>query len=337
MVSIVVPVYKSEKTLERCVKSLCNQSYTDIEVILVVDGPPDDSYRLAVKLSEEFAPVKVILQENQGVSAARNRGIKEARGQYIRFLDSDDYVKGNAIECMVRAMEENDTDFVIAGYHHLYFGRVVPKVSSVNGTYETQKAMDEVLELYKTGYLNMPWNKLYKREFIKDGFPTDLNLGEDLCFNLEYLKNTKNFTVISDCVCEYIQDDRGTTLSTKRRMDKIPIAFRLYENVTKIMKGMYSDLTKKQSVLDSKLVVEFLDDMEGLAFDQEMSVKEKKDVIKTYEEALSQLFQKSNNRKIDLNLMDYKIIFFFYKRRMTNMTWCLIWLRGIVVKLLKRR
>lgn len=337
MVSIVVPVYKSEKTLERCVRSLCNQSYTDIEVILVVDGPPDESYRLAVKLSEEFAPVKVILQENQGVSAARNRGIKEAKGQYIRFLDSDDYVKGNAIECMVRAMEENDTDFVIAGYHHLYFGRVVPKVSSVNGTYETQKAMDEVLELYKTGYLNMPWNKLYKREVIKDGFPTDLNLGEDLCFNLEYLKNTKNFTVISDCVCEYIQDDRGTTLSTKRRMDKIPIAFRLYENVTKIMKGMYSDFTKKQSVLDSKLVVEFLDDMEGLAFDHEMSVKEKKDVIKTYEEALSQLFQKSSNRQIDLNLMDYKIIFFFYKRHMTNMTWCLIWLRGIVVKLLKRR
>lgn len=337
MVSIIVPVYKSEDTLERCVNSLCSQSYEDIEIILVVDGPPDGSGILAQSLAEKNDKVKVVFQKNQGVSVSRNKGIEHAKGEYIRFVDSDDFVEPNSIECMVKAMEENETDLVIAGFHHLYFGRKIMKLPPVTGTFETKKAMDEVLELYQTGYLNMPWNKLFRRADIKSGFPTDLNLGEDLCFNLHYLKETTHFTVIQETVCEYIQDDRGTTLSTKRRMDKLPIAFRLYETVIGILKPLYPELSTKRSIIDSKLVVEFLDDLEGLYFDSELSVREKKEIITSYEKALQKLFSESPDTIIRLELLDYKIIYFFLKRNMTSITWFFIWLRGIVVKLLKRR
>ena len=234
-------------------------------------------------------------------------------------------------------MEENETDLVIAGFHHLYFGRKIMKLPPVTGTFETKKAMDEVLELYQTGYLNMPWNKLFRRADIRSGFPTDLNLGEDLCFNLHYLKETTHFTVIQETVCEYIQDDRGTTLSTKRRMDKLPIAFRLYETVIGILKPLYPELSTKQSIIDSKLVVEFLDDLEGLYFDNELSVREKKEIITGYEKALQKLFREIPDTIIRLELLDYKIIYFFLKRNMTSITWFFIRLRGIVVKLLKRR
>lgn len=337
MVSIVVPVYKSEDTLERCVGSLCAQTYKDIEIILVVDGPPDASGVLAAELSEKYDKVRVIFQENQGVSVSRNRGVKEAKGEYIRFVDSDDYVEADSVKCMVEAMEQNETDLVIAGYHHLYFGRCVTKLPPVTGTFDTKSAMDEVLTLYQTGYLNMPWNKLYRRADIQEGFPTDLNLGEDLCFNLHYLQNTKHFTVIQETVCEYIQDDRGTTLSTRRRVDKIPIAFRLYETVLGILQKMYPGLKAERSILDSKLVVEFLDDLEGLYFDKESSVSDKKEVIRSYERALSSLYRKNPDTLITLQLLDYKIIYFFLKRGMTDMTWIMIFLRGIIVKLLGRR
>ena len=92
MISVVVPVYKSEKTLEKCVNSLCAQTDRDLEILLVVDGPPDGSGILADELAKKDERIRVINQVNQGVSRARNRGIKEAKGEYIRFVDSDDYV-----------------------------------------------------------------------------------------------------------------------------------------------------------------------------------------------------------------------------------------------------
>lgn len=336
MVSVIVPVYKSELTLERCVESLKQQTYSDIEIILVVDGPPDASGILCEKLAETDSRIRVIEQENQGVSAARNRGLKEAKGEYVRFLDSDDYMASDSIEQMVNAMSD-EVDLVIAGFHHLYFGRTVEKKPAVLGVFETKKAVEEVLALYESGFLNMPWNKLFRREKIQGGFPLDLNLGEDLCFNMQYLRECERFAVIPDFVCEYIQDDRGTTLSTKRRKDKIPIAFRLFDTVHEIFCDMYQDRGRIDSVLAGKLTAEFLDDMEGLAFDKGLRKAEKKDIIIEYIQARKQLAEKCEKAKFELKLLDYKIIYFFFRRDLVSLTYLMIVLRGLCVKLLKRR
>ena len=153
----------------------------------------------------------------------------------------------------------DDVEFVVAGYDHLYFGRTIPKSPKEVGVFETRRAKEAVLSLYEAGYFNMPWNKLYRKELIRAGFPTDLNLGEDLCFNLQYLQKCNRFCVIPDLVCEYIQDDRGTTLSTKRRTDKIPIAFRLFDVVRDIFGAMYGSDEQVARVLASKLTKEFLE------------------------------------------------------------------------------
>lgn len=335
MVSIVVPVYRSEATLERCVESLKNQTYQDIEIILVVDGPPDASGVLSEKLAETDDRIRVIHQENQGVSVSRNRGISEAKGEFIRFVDSDDYVAPDSTQQLLQAMTE-DVALVIAGYDHLYFGRKVEKHPSFTGVYQTKQSMEEVLRLYETGYLNMPWNKLFRREQIEGGFPTDLNLGEDLCFNLQYLQKADKFVVIPDMVCEYIQDDRGTTLSTKRRTDKIPIAFRLFDTVYAIFHEMY-DSSRINSVLVGKLTKEFLDDIEGLAFDKGLKTSDKKLIIKEYMQARRDLQNRCGDVSFALELLDYKIIYFFFERDLVGLTYLMVVLRGLVVKLLKRR
>lgn len=336
MVSVIVPVYKSEKTLERCVKSLTMQSYKDLEILLVVDGPPDKSGELADRLAGEDERIRVINQKNKGVSAARNKGLSEAKGEYIRFLDSDDYVKENSIQAMVEAMEAGNADFVVAGFHHLYFGRCIGKLPEKEGCFPVKESREYILKLYRTGFLNMPWNKLFKREKIRTGFPEDLNLGEDLLFNLAYLKECDSFYTLKEPVCEFIQDDRGTTLSTKRRKDKLEIALLLYERTGQAMKELFGD-GKTDGVLEDKLIVEFLDDLEQLAFADSLTAKEKFRVIDSYKKALKNLQRNHKDYKPQLKLPDYKIIYFFLNIGCRHMTYFMIVLRGFVVRLLKRR
>ncbi len=335
MISVIVPVYKSEKTLERCVNSLLAQSDRNLEILLVVDGPPDGSGLLAEKLAERDTRIRVINQENMGVSRARNRGIKEARGEYIRFVDSDDYVSKDSNEVMLHFLQEKQCDMVIAGYHHLYFGRDILKnperaVYALNQVEAWDK--EKFLKLYLNGYLNMPWNKLYKREIVGEGFPVDLNLGEDLCFNEDCILKAEKIGVLDYPVCNYIQDDRGTTLSTRKRMDKIPIAFRLFKKSTEFFEKLQ---LPDGNMPATKVVMEFLDDLESLAFDREMNAGEKREVIHQYENALEQLGDKGNTPR--LSLLDYRIIFWFYKRKRTKAVYLLIHLRGWIVTLLKKR
>lgn len=351
MVSVIVPVYKSEKTLTRCVESLLAQTYEDLEILLVVDGPPDGSGVLAEKLAGTDARIRILNQKNQGVSCARNFGLREAKGEYIRFVDSDDYVMQDSMEILVRVMEKTGADLVVAGFHHQYFGRRILKVPDVGQnentmeisgkeygfeTMDRETAAADLYRLYQTGFLNMPWNKLFKRSMIEEHFRRELNLGEDLLFNLAYLKKVKNLAVVQASVCEYIQDDRGTTLSTKRREDKLKLTLEFYEEVKKAFALLDPGQTGKK-ILRDKLVSEFMDDVEGLAFEKSMTRAEKKEVISLYQEQLHNILQEADGEKIHLQLLDYQIVYFFMKRGQTGLTYLMVCLRGIVVKLLGRR
>ena len=117
MISIVVPVYKSEKTLAGCLDSLLAQTYQDIEVICVIDGSPDRCGEICDSYAEKDGRVKVIKRENGGVSSARNRGIDEANGKYLSFVDSDDYIESNMLEKLYSAAEASDADLTVCGYY----------------------------------------------------------------------------------------------------------------------------------------------------------------------------------------------------------------------------
>ena len=162
MVSIIVPVYKSKDTLKRCVESLLAQTVEDTEMILVDDGSPDGSGELCDKLAEEDSRIRVIHKENGGVSSARNVGIEAAKGNYLLFADSDDYVEQDMVEKLLGGI--GNDDIAICGFHHHYQGRDIVRIPEVPG----QSGEENFLALYGEGFLNMPWNKLYRAELFKE-------------------------------------------------------------------------------------------------------------------------------------------------------------------------
>lgn len=169
MISIVVPVYKVEKYLERCVNSLLNQTYQDIEIILVDDGSPDLSPELCDKYAKKDNRIVVIHKENGGLSSARNAGLRVAKGEYVGFVDSDDDVENEMYEKMYRVITKEKVDFVISDY---------------------MRISDDGKEVLKT--LSIPQGHYSKSDIIEKIFP-QLIMGE----NLEY------GPLLSVCPCLY--------------------------------------------------------------------------------------------------------------------------------------
>ena len=118
MISIIVPIYKVEKFLPKCIESILAQSYSDFELILVDDGSPDECPEICDEYAAKDQRIIVIHQKNSGVSAARNVGLKKAKGQYIGFVDPDDFIAQDMYEKMVQAVEQSAAELVICGYDY---------------------------------------------------------------------------------------------------------------------------------------------------------------------------------------------------------------------------
>lgn len=198
MISIIVPVYNAERYISRCVESLVGQSYQDLEVILVDDGSKDNSLQLCNEWVGRDKRVHVVVQANQGVSAARNAGLAHATGKYIMFLDSDDYMKPDMCAVMLSKMEDKNADLVICGTEENGGTYWKPRQDADYASIESLKL--DFVQLLMTELLSPPWNKLYKKEKITSGFPVGVSFGEDLIFNLSYLKNCRRVSFIADAL-----------------------------------------------------------------------------------------------------------------------------------------
>lgn len=136
--------------------------------------------------------IKITNKNNSGVSIARNIGIKNSNGEYIQFVDADDELDLNMCEVLINSLIENRADITICGYKILY-NKKVTCINCINKTINNLKDIEDYFSfLYQNWILNSPWNKIYKRNMINELFDENLSLGEDLIFNLNYLKNVKN-------------------------------------------------------------------------------------------------------------------------------------------------
>ncbi len=321
MISIVVPVYKSEKTLGKCLESLMCQTFSEIEIICIIDGSPDKCGEICDEYALKDSRIKVIKRENGGVSSARNRGIEEAHGEYLMFVDSDDTVESTYCEKMWQAHVETDADLILCGFHHWYVGRDVVKVPSNPGIYDTKDYKADFLKLYQEGFLNMPWNKLFKKE-LAGRFDTSLSLGEDLLFNMDYLEQCSKVAVIADALIHYIQEEKGNTLSSKKRDNKLEIASRVCERV----QAYYG---ASHPVIAGKFVMEFLDDCEKLPFDKETPKKEKMQMIQKFSE--HQEFREAC-QLAEVTVLDYQVLQWCFNHGMHRLIYPICVLRkGVVV------
>ncbi len=167
LISVIVPVYKVEKYLDRCVQSIIAQTYKNIEVFLVDDGSPDNCGKMCDEYAEKNAFIHVIHQANAGQAAARNHAVKFAQGEFIAFIDSDDFAEPDCLEYLVSLQKKHHADMVIGGFSYLFEDR---EPSSRELTKEHDillNATETLVKMnYNQGFGATPWAKIYKKELI---------------------------------------------------------------------------------------------------------------------------------------------------------------------------
>ena len=200
LISIVVPVYKAEHYLQRCIDSILQQTYLNWELLLIDDGSPDSSGEIAEKYAKIDSRIRVFHKKNGGVSSARNLGVQASRGDYLTFVDSDDCVHEAFLERMTTGVP---VDLVICGFKNE--DRCVFQPPS--GVYETLYRQPIVVDLVDVPYyLDSPWGKLFKRDVIFQNqlkFDEKLFLSEDTIFCYEYLACCDSLRIVSDLLYEY--------------------------------------------------------------------------------------------------------------------------------------
>lgn len=238
LVSIIIPVYNAEKYIERCLDNILAQDFKDYEIIIVNDGSTDKSLEICLKYQSN--KVKIITQKNGGPSSARNRGIIEAKGKYIRFVDADDYILDNSTQMMINKMEESNADLLIAGIRCIVVGKDGKRQKDI---YMPEKELDKnafwnEISLYFTDwFIHYTPNKLYRTKILKDKnihFDETICNSEDLLFNIQYCATCKKISVIKEIVYAY-EKGNNMSVSSVFREDGFLIQDYAYAKVRKII------------------------------------------------------------------------------------------------------
>lgn len=255
MVSIVVPIYNAEQYLRRCVDSILNQEYTDFELLLVNDGSTDASGDICEEYGDRDPRVIVIQKENTGVSDSRNRALDRARGKYLQFLDSDDWITPDATRLFVRAAEEYGCDMVISDFY-----RVVGERLSTKGDIEEEGVLTReefaahMMENPADFYYGVLWNKLYRRDIVEEHnlrMDTDINWCEDFMFNLEYIRYAKVFYALHAPIYYYVKR-KGSLASQGINISK---TVKMKLNVFEYYNNFYKHVLEEEDYEKNRLQV----------------------------------------------------------------------------------
>lgn len=219
--SVIIPVYKAEGTLKRCVDSLLCQQREDIEIILVNDGSPDGSGAICEQYAAQYPQVRYYYKENGGVSTARNLGMQNAFGTYITFIDSDDYVSEDYFSAFDAALQSRDWDYIQMSYWRTDGVSVSAVIRKPFRAVSRSELSCAVIDAICRKSINSPCAKIYKRSIIVDNglcFPEGASVAEDRAFNIAYSVHIESY-----CVCDvpvyYVSTENQKSLSRGRHTD----------------------------------------------------------------------------------------------------------------------
>ncbi len=228
LVSIIVPVYKLEAWLPTCVKSLRAQSHAQIEILLVDDGSPDLCPKICDAYAQLDARVKVIHTPNRGVSAARNTGLEQAHGEFVLFVDGDDWIAPNMVERMLECLVHNRADICVCNLTHVYSEQDEPEFVQPGNSicYGAREFLEHIMtDAHCLGY---PCNKLFRRQLIgSNRFQENLHVCEDLAFCARLAEANPAVVQIEDALYYY----RQRTTKSISYSDKIFSVIRAYESL----------------------------------------------------------------------------------------------------------
>lgn len=258
-ISIIVPVFNAEKYLDRCIKSIYAQTFTNYEIILVNDGSKDNSLALCRKYSESDSRITVIDKENGGAGSARNKGIEIAKGEYLAFPDVDDWFEPNMYEELYALAKKSDYDIVFSGVNN--YSQDLKLLSTVKCPLVDFKTQDEcrknIMTLFPTTTIfDVPWNKLYKRELVVENCIhfTDLRRCQDAVFNLDVYKNAKSVISTEKAYYNYINND-SAKVNKKFPKNYIDINIYYFYHIREILTSWAMYTGKIKEHYDSSFVL----------------------------------------------------------------------------------
>lgn len=232
MVSVIIPVYNSEKYIKKCLDSVLNQTYKNIDIIVINDGSKDDSQKIINEYKNKYSNIISIEQENIGVSKTRNKAIKIAKTKYVMFIDNDDFIDEDYIEKHLKIAEENDCDVVLSGYRRpTETGKII----------KTLKLKDVEWSKFM---IFAPWAKIYRREYLINNNIEFLNnnIGEDVYFNLQAMLLTKKIKIINYIGYNWFYNTKSVSNTIQKDIRKIQIY--------KLLNESYNVL-KEKNILES--------------------------------------------------------------------------------------
>ena len=234
LISVIIPVYNVEKFLMRCYKSIADQTYSKLEIILIDDGSVDNSGKICDEIAENDLRVKVIHKKNEGLGLARNTGLDMASGDYVVFVDSDDFVKKNYIEIMYKAIKENNADVSSCGITQYYAdgSQYEKPICDIKKFYSEKEEISRFLismigSLPEEGANNkIPmsvWHQMYSMKIIKKyklAFCSEREfISEDIIFQIDYFSKAKSVVLLEETLYFYYCSQVGS-LSTKYRENR---------------------------------------------------------------------------------------------------------------------
>ncbi|WP_279006226.1 glycosyltransferase family 2 protein [Thomasclavelia cocleata] len=284
MISIIIPVYNVELYLDKCLQSVVNQTYRNIEIILIDDGASDNSGIICDRWQKKDSRIKVIHKTNGGLSSARNVGIEHANGEYLMFIDSDDIVSDELCRILIEMMKNNDADISICNAKHIFDDVVSFKSTGKLHFYNRNNAICELW--YQKSFLPSAWGKLYKRELFKNIRFTEGIIFEDIdimhelfyqCNKIiygemelygyvhhensittkKYSKKDNVILNICDKICEFASD-KDINLQNAAKSYNVAGALRVYLNAPNTFE--YKDIIEKAKKIIRKYGKDVLKD-----------------------------------------------------------------------------
>lgn len=335
-VSIIIPVYNVEKYLPKCLESVLGQTYADLEIICVDDGTPDRSAAVILSYTENDGRIKLISQKNQGLSGARNTGVKAATGKYIVFLDGDDWLDTETVETAVSAAEKNNADIVMWGYVREFPDRSdekkifdSDKIFDESGCRELHRRMaglygEETADPSNADSLVTAWGKLYRADIIKENglefVDTKLIGTEDALFNLQCFGFVHSAAFINRPFNHYRKDnDVSLTRSYKAKL------FTQWNELYDRMDGYIKEKNLPEdfsSALNNRICLSMI----GLGLTEMLNPDGHTARIRNIRKFLSTPRYKNAYKKLDMRYLPahWKLFFTLCKRKMAVSVYILL-------------
>lgn len=317
--SIIMPVYNVEKYVEKAIRSVMNQTYKNFELIVVNDGTKDNSMDIIKKLQKEDKRIKIFNKENGGLSSARNFGLKYATGEYVCFIDSDDYVYENYLEVLYNEILNKESDLIIFGYNVdvVDSNEIVLKEFDILENYQEFNKKNK-LYFENVSMIGYAWNKCFKRSIIEENnltYEEGTSYIEDIIFNCDFIKKCTNIIIIPNIIYHYVQRERET-LGRKSYNNMLELDLRYSEKLKQILLLLNNSRRKVDKTIYNTLFERIKWSLNLITLDKNISRKHKLSLIKTYF-----IYIKNNEKKfnsyVTFSRKD-KIFMFLIKRKSTE-------------------